>query len=575
MNGGTSVPGTECQVPSTPHGTGAAICAVLAALLLTASCAGAPAANVPQPVLPGPDLLPQTRAERSGFTETSRYADVVQFLDSLRALGAPVHLDTLGFTTEGRAIPLVIASRPRVVSPAEARRMGRPIVYVQGNIHAGEVEGKEALQMLLRDLSFAPRPNVLDSVVLLAVPIYNADGNERWGPQARNRDEQNGPALVGERANAQGLDLNRDYIKAEAPETRAALALLNRWDPDVFVDLHTTNGSYHGYALTYGPSLTPAAGASGVFTRDVLLPELRQRMRQRHALETFDYGNFARRYGADVNTDSTREGWFTYDHRPRFGTNYLGLRGRVAILSEAFAHDPFARRVESTRAFVREILSLAAERAEDLRALRLADPATALPAGVPVRAELTRTPLEAELLAEILETDRDSVPDEPGVHRGIRRTGRFRTLRLPVYDRFDPVLHRPLPTAYLLPPEDTAAVRLLRLHGLRVERLTEPRRVQAEAFRIDSVLREPRPFQGHLETRLAGRWTVAERTAPAGAWLVPAAQPLGVLAAYLLEPQSADGLATWSVPAPGARAAQPIFAIPFRAGTEFPVLRIR
>ena len=194
-----------------------------------------------------------TRAERSGYLETSRYTDVIAFLDSLQARGAPYAFGSIGKTVEGREIPYVIASRPLVKTPAQARRSGKPIVYVQANIHAGEVEGKEALQALLRDLAFARRPNVLDSIVLIAVPIYNADGNERVGPQERQRTEQNGPELVGQRPNAQGFDLNRDYVKAEAPETRASLAMFNAWDPDVFVDLHTTDGSFHGYALTSRP----------------------------------------------------------------------------------------------------------------------------------------------------------------------------------------------------------------------------------------------------------------------------------------------------------------------------------
>jgi len=235
---------------------------------------------------------PRTRPERTAFRETSRYEDVRGFLDSLRKLGAPLTFGSIGKTTEGREIPYVIASRPAVTTPSEAKRLGRPIVYVQGNIHAGEVEGKDALLALLRDLTIDPKPNALDSVVLIAVPIYNADGNERFASQAVNRTEQNGPELVGIRANAQRLDLNRDYVKAEAPETRASLAMFNTWDPDVFVDLHTTDGSFHGYALTSSPSLSPAAVFGGVYARDSLLPVLRQRMRARHGLEVFDYGNF-------------------------------------------------------------------------------------------------------------------------------------------------------------------------------------------------------------------------------------------------------------------------------------------
>ncbi|HEX8317031.1 M14 family metallopeptidase [Longimicrobium sp.] len=528
--------------------------APLALLALAAGCAPAPAAS------PAPTAGPLTRPERSGYTQTSSYADVVGFLDTLRARGAAIHVDTLGTSTEGRVIPYVVASRPLVRTAEEARRLGRPVVYLQGNIHAGEVEGKEALQALLRDLTMSPGPNVLDSLVLVVVPIYNADGNEAMGPQERQRSEQNGPALVGQRPNAQGLDLNRDYMKAEAPETRGALALFREWAPELIVDLHTTNGSYHGYALTYSPSLNPASGAAGAYTRDRLLPELRRRVRERRRYETFDYGNFSLRYGADVNTDSTREGWFTYDHRPRFGTNYYGLRGGLSVLGEAFSHDPFERRVKSTYAFVAELLSLVAERSGEVMAYTGSAPAGA---AVPVRSELTRSPYVGEVLAEILEADSDSVPDEPGVHPGIRRTGRFRALRMPVYDRFDPTLQRTPPAAYLLDASQTDAVALLRRHGIEVEALSTERRVRGQAFVVDSVARAPRPFQGHNEVSVRGSWQPVERTAPAGSFLVRTAQPLGTLAVYLLDPESDDGLTTWN-----------IFDPWLRPGAEHPALAV-
>jgi murein tripeptide amidase MpaA len=175
----------------------------LAASIFSAACT--PAVQVGTGPLPGP----KTRAERTNYLETSHYADVIAFLDSLR--GRPeLTFGTIGKTNEGRDLPYVIASRPRVSTPEAARKLGRPIVYIQGNIHAGEVEGKEALLAVLRDLTSSPKPNALDSVVLIAVPIYNADGNEKFGPQETNRGSQNGPEMVGVRANAQNLDLNRD-----------------------------------------------------------------------------------------------------------------------------------------------------------------------------------------------------------------------------------------------------------------------------------------------------------------------------------------------------------------------------
>jgi hypothetical protein len=486
-----------------------------------------------------PSRGPRTRAERTNYLETSHYADVIAFLDSLK--GRPeLTFGSIGKTNEGREIPYVIASRPRVSTPDEARRLERPILYVQGNIHAGEVEGKEALLALLRDLTSSTRANVLDSVILIAVPIYNADGNEKFAPQERNRGSQNGPEMVGVRTNAQGLDLNRDYIKAEAPETRASLAMFNAWNPDVFVDLHTTDGSYHGYALTYAPPLNPAAPA-GVWTRDSIMPVLRQRMQSRHGFATFDYGDF-------IDDDTLSRGWVTFDSRPRFGTNYYGLRGKVAILSEAYSHDPFERRVKSTYAFVKEILSIAAERSA---ALRLKTRPTPLPRSVAVRSEMIAAPDSLGVVAEIMERTGDSTRTQPGVPKGRRRTGRFVTVKMPVFERFKPTLLAPVPTRYMIPAADTQAVRVLRDHGIRVEPAgpvpsNMQRVAEAFVFQIDSTVVSPRPFQGHREMRLAGFWRKETRQVTPGSFVVSTTQPLGLLAVYMLEPQSDDGLVTWN-----------------------------
>src|SRR5688572_10607310 len=144
---------------------------------------------------------------------------------------------------------------------------------------------------MLRDLLFDPRPNVLDSLVLIVQPIYNADGNERLAPDQRG--SQNGPALAGTRRQAQEINLNRDYVGADAPETRAALGMLARWRPDLFMDLHTTNGSIHGYALTYAPTLNPAAVTVAPFLFERMLPEIRSRVREGQGFETNDYGDFS------------------------------------------------------------------------------------------------------------------------------------------------------------------------------------------------------------------------------------------------------------------------------------------
>jgi len=506
---------------------------------------------------------PLTRAERTNFTETSRHADVVAFIDSLRTLGSGVHVTSLGRSGQGRDIPVVIASRPLVRTATEAKRLNRPIVFVQGNIHGGEVEGKEALLSLLRDLLVDRNENVLDSLVLVAVPLYNPDGNEAFGPQERNRGSQNGPAIVGQRPNADTLDLNRDYIKAEAPETRAALAFFNVWEPDVFVDLHATNGSYHGFALTYSPSLNPAAFVGGPFARDTLLAEVRRRMRIDYRTEVFDYGNF-------VSQDSVERGWYTYDHRPRFGTNYYGLRGRPSILAEAYSHDPFDRRIASTYHFLRETLSLIGERGDEVlqtsaEADRRSTGWGTLPASsprIPVRSEIVSVHREV-VRAEVLERTGDSARTEAGVPRGMRRTGRYRAVQMPIYDRFAGTLFRTLPNAYAFGAEEAGVMEQLRRHGIFVEKLDVALELETEHFVVDSVIRSPRPFQKHNEVRLQGRWAREKRTLPAGTFIVRTGQPLAVLALYLLEPESDDGLATWNV-----------FDRSLRVGAPFPVVRV-
>jgi hypothetical protein len=539
--------------------------AAAAVILITACSAPVP------PGPPNPATFPRTRPELTAYRETSRYADVRKFLDSLRSLRAPLSFGSIGRTNEGREIPFVIASRPLVTTPSEAKRLGRPIVYVQGNIHAGEVEGKDALLALLRDLAFAEKANALDSIVLIAVPIYNADGNERIGPQSLNRTEQNGPEIVGVRANAQNLDLNRDYVKAEAPETRASLAMFNTWDPDVFVDLHTTNGSFHGYALTYSPSLSPAAVFGGVYARDSLLPILRERMRVRNGFEVFDYGNFLSDDRGGVADTTVREGWATYDSRPRFGTNYYGIRGRIAILSEAYSHDPLERRIRSTYAFVKEILSLAGEKGQAIRSLSARADSLPLAWGrspdsvqmVAVRSELIATPRMLEVIREDMEKTGDSSLTQPGVPRGARRTGRFRSIRMPVYDRFSSTLDRTPPAAYVIAPGDTAIVTLLRLHGIRVDRSDTAWTARGESFVIDTITTAQRPFQGHREVRLKGHWERGLQTLPPKSFIVSTAQPRGALIVYLLEPESDDGFTTWN-----------LFDSRLQKGGRFPVRRI-
>ena len=242
-----------------------------------------------------PDL--RTRAESSNYEETSSYDDVMRIVRGVVAGNSLAKYESYGKSEEGREMPLLILSEPAVTTPEAAHKLGRPIVFVQGNIHAGEVEGKEASLILARRLTEGDLRPLLKQLVILITPIYNADGNERVN--VMNRTAQNGPvAGVGTRENSKGLDLNRDHMKLDSLEARAFVGLLNRWDPHVSLDLHTTNGSYHGFHLTYSPSLNPNTDARLVaLARERILPAMQQAVQKKHNFRTYYYGNFASEAG--------------------------------------------------------------------------------------------------------------------------------------------------------------------------------------------------------------------------------------------------------------------------------------
>ena len=495
-----------------------------------------------------------TRPERTGFRETSSHADVLAFLDSLARATSDTRIATLATSPEGRRVPWVLTARPVPAGPAEAHRSGKPIVYLQANIHGGEVEGKEVAQMLLRELTHGRLSPLLDSLVLLVVPIYNADGNDRMGPGDQNRPGQNGPEVVGQNLNGLGLNLNRDYVKLEAPETRAAAKLIAGWDPDLFIDLHTTNGSYHGYVLTYAPGLNPNSNPATDFVRNRFLPVVKERMQRRHGQQTFSYGNFR-----SQDPDSLTLGWETYDARPRFGTNWMGLRGRLAVLSEGYSNADFRTRIQATYNFVVEVLSLAAEQRLTIKSLVQASSRWKVDS-VAVRSMLA-PPTIQPVIAEITR----SAGEGTGGFARRQRTGVYRSIRMPVFDRFTAARKELLPAAYLIPSRLRSVVDLLRRQGVEVDSLTEPWRGPVQAFTVESLTVGPL-FEGHRTVQAEGRWTgeAGDTAITAGWYLVSTTQPLGVLAAYLLEPASEDGVVTWNLL---DREIQP--------GTAHPILRLR
>jgi hypothetical protein len=492
--------------------------------------------------------LPRTRAEASDYVETSRYDDVTAFIAALQRASPLLRVEAFGRSHAGRDLPLLILADPPVSSPGEARASGKPVVFIMANIHAGEVEGKESALHLARRVAAGDGRALLERMILLIAPIYNADGNEAVRPE--NRREQNGPiGGVGARENAQGLDLNRDFIKAESPEARALIRLFDRWDPHLTVDLHTTNGSHHGYHLTYSIPLNPSGDPRIIaYLRERMMPAVSRGLAERHGFRSYYYGNFSDDEPAP-GIPKTRS-WRAFTHQPRIGQNYVGLRNRLAILSEAYSYLDFGRRVAVTSAFVDEILAHVAAHGPELVALtREADAdATRLGAPRPLGVAYAMTPLPEPVGILVGEVVKRTNP-RTGFAMTAMVEDKFTPVRMLDYGAFAATRSVPIPSAYLFRDEPgLRPVRdLLLLHGVAVEALTAPAELEVESFAIESVRRNERTFQKHREVKLAGRAKVERVAFPSGTYLVRTAQPLATLAAYLLDPESDDGVVTWNL----------------------------
>src|SRR5262245_15192242 len=281
----------------------------------------------------------KTTAESSGYKSTSSYEDVVKFMKAVDEASPIVFYTTYGTTTEGRAMPMaVVGSGLKDASPAAVKATRKLRVHVQANVHAGEVEGKESAQILLRELALGQHKDWLDAMVFLITPIYNADGNEKFA--LSNRQRQNGPiGGMGTRANAQNLNINRDYMKLDTPEARSMVKLLNDYDPHIMMDLHTSDGSRHAYYLTYEVPNNPAVDPGiARLARQEWMPAMTRVLKSKYDWDYYFYGNVGGGRGQGGAPADGVRAWSTVEDLPRYSHNYWGLRNRFGILTEAYSY---------------------------------------------------------------------------------------------------------------------------------------------------------------------------------------------------------------------------------------------
>ena len=482
-----------------------------------------------------------TPAEASQFRTTPSYADTLAYLQRLeKAAPGKLRLETFGTTPEGRPMTVVIASNDGTFSPGAARAAHKPVVLLQAGIHPGEIEGKDAGLMLLRDFAVTGRlPHLLDHAVLVYIPVFSVDGHENTSPW--HRINQNGPESQGFRGQSQYLNLNRDYVKADAPEMRAWLKLWQRWLPDFLIDVHTTDGADYQYDLTWYTEdphkLDPGVAAWQRALMDAAIPAYEAR------------GHLASIYLEFKDGRDPRKGITNFGSGPRFSTGYAALQDRPALLIETHMLKPYAVRVQAVYDLVDVLLERIGKRPDALlKTTAAADARTIARARDPsARVPLTFKPDPASspyvFKGYAFKVSHSDVSGSGWIQYDPTQPRRY---TIPNWNGLLPDVSITPPAAYAIPAQWTVLIDRLDAHGIAYHRLAHPVHVSARGYQLDQPQWAGKPFEGHLMLREFQLHTVPrETTLPAGSVIVPLDQRAANVAIELLEPQAPDSMLRW------------------------------
>ena len=481
-----------------------------------------------------------TVSERSGFVETGRYEEVVALCDAFaRLYPKAVRCTTFGTTPEGRPMKALVASTSGALTSEQAQRRGLPVVLIQGGIHAGEIDGKDAGFLALREVLEGRAANgALDRLVWVFVPVFNVDGHERFG--AWNRPNQRGPKEMGWRTTAQNYNLNRDYLKADTPEMQAMLQLVQRWDPLVTVDLHATNGAQfeHDISIQVEPVHAGDAGlrTAGLALRTGVIDDLAKQ----GSLPLPYYPSF-------VVQDDPTSGFEDGVPPPRFSHGYFLLRNRIAMLVETHSWKEYPVRVRITRHTVVSVLEhVARDGASWLSTAKQADIAAARLGG-------RQEPLTYVAAPDARTVDfrgyayTRTTSDVSGALMTRYDETTPQVWKVPLKDDIRPGIVIEAPGAgYLVPAAEAAWVAaVLKTHGVEYRLLGKAWRGDAQVFRATKSSFGSASVETHQRLTVEGDWTRESRATPAGALFVPIAQPRARLVMALLEPKAPDSLLAW------------------------------
>ena len=480
-----------------------------------------------------------THAEKTNYQYTPNYADTIAYAKKLAEASSFIEYRTFGKSGQGRHLPLLIASESGAASPSGAHQANKAVVLIQACIHSGEPDGKDAGFALLRDVAITKtHAGLLKNVVLLFIPIYNTDGHERSTPF--NRINQNGPAEMGWRTTSTYQNLNRDYMKADTPETRAWLRLWNEWQPDLFIDCHVTDGADYRSNITYHHE-HHAGIDEGVLQWE------REIFGQRVVPATEAAGNVISWYLEFIDNRDLTLGTRDFNGSPRFSTGYVPLRNRPAILIETHMLKDYRSRVIGTYDFLRSALEEVNRDPKRLIEVGIEADQRAIALGknggnkYPVQFDLTDETTPFHLKATKNQTEQSDVSGDLRVIFGKEPID----LTIPMYQTFRIRTAIAPPVGYIVPVQWSDVIEVIREHGLKFKTLSKEAEFEVESYRFINVQWPAGPFEGrHMPSFDVAVVNESRKFLP-GSLVVPLAQPLAKLAMSLLEPQAPDSFTRW------------------------------
>jgi len=507
--------------------------------LLVCLLAGSTPGTAEEPV-PAEWLTP---AEVAGFEATPTYDETIKFLEKLQPRLPEMYLGFYGSSGQGRPMPFVVVSKEKAFTGPKAQALPKPIVMIQNGIHGGEIDGKDASLMILRDLALGRHRELLDAATLVILPIYNVDGHEQMSPY--NRPNQDGPKKgMGFRTTTNGLDLNRDHLKLASEEARSLVALVNSWRPHLHVDDHVTDGVDHAWVLTWTYAEAPQMPAPIDAWLQAHMPAVFA------ATEKAGYRNGP--YVDLVDRDDPAKGFSSWVGQPRYSSGYFPLRNRPSILVEMHSYKPYRERVLANRALLLELL---AEIGKDpgalVKAVADAEAATvalgkadAPPSEVAVSFIQSETPDRIRFPVYAGE-QRPSIVSGRG--QFVYRRGEVNEIEVPWFHRARVAQALPRPRGYLVLPGWPQIEERLRGHGLRVEKLSAPAEIEVETMRVAAPEPARPSYQGLTQVTATVTRKSERRKLPAGSLWIPADQPDFAVAVQLLEPEAPDSLFAWGL----------------------------